>query len=74
MDTYNKQTSIQLTIPLRNINKFIGMEFLGYDLEKNKRIRSTHYSSIEFMIELSRQVSEQLEVLEQPLEVKKMGY
>ena len=33
MNTYNKHTSIQLTIPLRNISNFIDLEFLGYDLK-----------------------------------------
>tara|TARA_R110002167_G_scaffold183613_1_gene384055 strand:- start:1309 stop:1605 length:297 start_codon:yes stop_codon:yes gene_type:complete len=73
MNTYNKHTSIQLTIPLRNINKFIDMEFLGYDL-KDSEYADTHDASLEFMIEFSRQVSEKLQALEQPLEIKKMDY
>lgn len=73
MEDYNKHTSIQLTIPLRNISKFIDMEHLGYDL-KDSDYADTHDSSLEFMIEFSRQVSEKLEALEQPLEIKKIGY
>ena len=67
MEDYNKHTSIQLTIPLRHIDKFIDMEFLGYDLKNCYVDKYNNDSSLEFMIEFSRQVSEKLQALEQPL-------
>ena len=72
MNTYNKYTSIELTIPLRNINNFIDLEFLGYDL-KDSEYADSHDGSLEFMIQFSRQVYEQLQGLEQPLEINNKG-
>ena len=69
---YNKHTSIKLTIPLRHISNFIDLEFLMYDL-KDSDYADSHDGSLEFMIQFSKQVSEKLQGLEQPLEINNKG-